>query len=134
VAIVVAPNTNFVKGGILIGFATNLGCGSGGVLKGRNLNRSSRLPTTITKVVRTPQMVFINLIMTTHVNTITDQPLMSSIIIGRYRSTNAKNPKGGYRQPFVIIAWMILYYDTWPNVSMPRDIKKIMLKILILSW
>jgi len=35
VEIVVAPNTNFVKGGILIGSATNLGCGSGGVSKER---------------------------------------------------------------------------------------------------
>jgi hypothetical protein len=30
--------------------------------------------------------------------------------------------------------WMILYYDMWPNVSMPRGIKKKNIKILILSW
>ncbi len=30
--------------------------------------------------------------------------------------------------------WMILYYDTQPNVNMPRDIKKKLFKILILSW
>jgi len=97
VEIIVAPNTNFVKCGILIGSTTNLGCGSNGVLEGRNLNRSSRLPRAIIKVVGTPQMVFINSIMITHVNTITNQPPMSSIIVGRYRSTNVKNPRGGYR-------------------------------------
>ncbi len=102
--IIVAFNTNFVKGGILIGFATNLGCGSGGVSKGRNLNRSSGLPTVIIKVDGTPQMVFINSIMTTHLNTITNQPPMNSIIVGGYRSTNAKNPKGGYREPSIVTA------------------------------
>jgi hypothetical protein len=102
VEIVVAPNTNFVKGGILIGFATNLGCESGRVSKGRNLNRSSRLPTTITRVVGTPQMVSINSMMTTHVNTITYRPPMSSIIVGGYRSTNVKNPRGGYQEPSIV--------------------------------
>jgi hypothetical protein len=43
---VVAPNTNFVKGGVLIRFVTNLGCGSGGVLEGRTLNTSFELRTT----------------------------------------------------------------------------------------
>ncbi len=32
VEMVVAPNTNVVKGGVLIGFTTNLGNGSNGVL------------------------------------------------------------------------------------------------------
>jgi hypothetical protein len=44
--IVVAPNTNFIKVGILIGFATNLGHGLSGVLAGRNLNRNLGLPAT----------------------------------------------------------------------------------------
>jgi hypothetical protein len=38
VEIVVAPNTNFVRGGVLIGSTLNLGHGLGGVLVGRNLN------------------------------------------------------------------------------------------------
>ncbi len=38
VEMVVAPNTNVVRGGILIGFATNLGSGSGGVLARRNVS------------------------------------------------------------------------------------------------
>jgi len=29
---------------------------------------------------------------------------------------------------------MILYNDMWPNVSMPRGIKKKDINILILSW
>jgi hypothetical protein len=54
VEIVVAPNTNFVRGRILIGFVTNLGHGSGGVLAKRNLNRSSRIPVAIIRIVATP--------------------------------------------------------------------------------
>jgi hypothetical protein len=37
--IVVALNTNFVRGGILIGSVLNLGCGLNEVLAGRDLNR-----------------------------------------------------------------------------------------------
>jgi hypothetical protein len=65
---VVAPITNVVRGGILIGFATNLGSGSGGVLARKNLNQSPRLPILTIGVVGTPQMVFTNSIMITHVN------------------------------------------------------------------
>ncbi len=68
VEIVVAPTMDFVRRGVLIGFATKLGNGSSGVLARRKLNGSLTLPTTTTRVVGTPQMVFINLIMTTHVN------------------------------------------------------------------
>jgi len=50
----VAPNTNIIKSGILIGSVTNLGNGSGGVSIGRNLSRSSTLLRLITKVVGTP--------------------------------------------------------------------------------
>jgi hypothetical protein len=64
----VAPNMNVVRGGILIGSATKLGNGLGGVLTRRNLSRSSALPIATTRVVGTPQMVFTNLIMITHVN------------------------------------------------------------------
>jgi hypothetical protein len=59
---------NVVKGGILIGSTTNLGHGLNGVLLTRNLSRNLKLPTVITIVVGTPQMVFTNPIMTTHVN------------------------------------------------------------------
>jgi hypothetical protein len=56
-----------VKRGVLIGSTTKLGSGLGGVSVGWKLNGSSALPTTI-RVVGTPQMVFTNLIMITHVN------------------------------------------------------------------
>jgi hypothetical protein len=51
---VVAPNTNFVKGGILMGFAMNLGCGLRGVLTKRNLTTNSRIPIITIRVVGTP--------------------------------------------------------------------------------
>jgi hypothetical protein len=44
-------------------------------------------------------MVFTNLIMIIHVNKIVDWPSMNSIIAGGYKSTNAENPRGGYREP-----------------------------------
>jgi hypothetical protein len=47
---VVAPSMNVVRGGVLTGFATNLGHGSGRVSVGRNLSRSLGL-LTITIVV-----------------------------------------------------------------------------------
>jgi hypothetical protein len=77
---VIAPNMNVVKTGLVIEFVTNLGGGSDGFLT-RNLNRNSRLLTSNTTVVGTPQMVFTNPIMTTHVNKTVDQLLMSSIAI-----------------------------------------------------
>jgi hypothetical protein len=73
---------NVVKRGLVIEFVTNLEGGSDGFLTRRNLNRSSRLLASNTRVVGTPQMVFTNPIMTTHVNKIVDQLLMSSIAIG----------------------------------------------------
>ncbi len=66
--IIVVPNLEVVRRGILIGSIANLGSGLDGVLTGRNLSRSSTLPTTITRVVGTPQMVFTDLIMIIHVN------------------------------------------------------------------
>jgi hypothetical protein len=65
---VVVPNINVVRRGVLIGFTTKLGNELGGVLIGRNLSRSSVLPIAITRVVGIPQMVFTNSITTTHVN------------------------------------------------------------------
>jgi hypothetical protein len=50
---VVALDTNVVKGGVLIGYVTSLGCGLGGILIGRNLNRNSGLPITTIGVIGT---------------------------------------------------------------------------------
>ncbi len=58
VEMVVAPNTNVVKSGVLIGFATNLGRGSSKVFTGKKLIRSLGIPTATIGVVGTPQMVF----------------------------------------------------------------------------
>jgi hypothetical protein len=48
--LVVAPNINVVRREILIGSTTKLGNESGGISKVKNLNRSSALPTMITRV------------------------------------------------------------------------------------
>jgi hypothetical protein len=56
------------EGGILIGFATNLGLGLGRISIKRNLSGSLEIPIANIGVVGTPQMLFTNLIMTTHVN------------------------------------------------------------------
>jgi hypothetical protein len=68
VELIVAPNTNVVRGGVLIGSVANLGCGTSGISIERNLNRSSGLLTTPIGVVGTLQMVFTYPIMTIHVN------------------------------------------------------------------
>jgi hypothetical protein len=72
VEIVVVSNMDFVKKGILLGFVTKLGSGSSGVLAGKNLNQSLALPGVTIGVVGTPQMVFTNLIITTHMNMTTN--------------------------------------------------------------
>jgi hypothetical protein len=54
VEIVVAPNTNVVRDGILIRFTTNLGNGSNGVPARRNLNQSLTLLIATTIVIMTP--------------------------------------------------------------------------------
>jgi hypothetical protein len=94
---VVVPSMDVVKKGMVIGSTTNLGRGLGGFLAKRNLKRSLGLPVVNTKVVGTPQMVFINPIRTTHV-----KPPMSSIVIGGYKSMDVGNSKGGHREPFAI--------------------------------
>ncbi len=96
------PSMDFVKRGILLGFATKLGDGFDGVLIGRNLNRSSTLPKITIGVVGTLQMVFTNSIMTTHMNMTTDRPSMNSMVVGGYKSANAMNPRRGYQKPFVV--------------------------------
>ncbi len=85
-----------IKRGVIIGSATKLGSGLGGILAERNLTRSSALPITTIGVVGTPQMVFINPIMTTHENKTINRPLMNSIIVGRYKSIEVENLGGGY--------------------------------------
>jgi len=46
-------------------------------------------------------MVFTNLIMSTHVNRIIDQPWMNSMAIKRYKSVDVANLRGGYRESYV---------------------------------
>jgi len=65
---VVAPNIYVVTRGVLIRFTTKLNSKSGGILARRNLNWNTTLPTITIGVVGTPQMVFTNPIMITHVN------------------------------------------------------------------
>ncbi len=60
------------------------------------------LPITTTGVVGTPQMVFTNPIMTTHVSRIEDQPLMNSMDAGRCRNVDVMNPKRRYQKPSTI--------------------------------
>jgi hypothetical protein len=72
VEIVVEPNIDVVKRGVLIGFVAKLGSRSGGVSTGRNLSQSSTLPAATIRVIGIPQMVFTNSIMATHGNKIVD--------------------------------------------------------------
>jgi len=65
---VVAPNINVVRRGVLIGFITKLGSRLGGVSVVKNLNQNLTLLITITRVVGIPQMMFTNSITTIHVN------------------------------------------------------------------
>ncbi len=51
--IVVAPNMNVLRRGVIIGLVTKLGSGSGGISARKNLSRNSTLPTT-SGIVRTP--------------------------------------------------------------------------------
>ncbi len=105
---VVVPNINVVRRWVLIGFTTKLGNELGGVLIGRNLNRSSVLPIAITRVLGITQMVFTNLIMATHVNRTTYLPLMNSMATRGYRSANVMHPRGGCWKPFVVTAPIFL--------------------------
>jgi len=108
---VVVPNIDVVKRGVLIEYVAKLGGGLSGILVVRNLNQSSALLIATTRIVGTLQMVFTNLIMNTHVNMITNQPLMSLMVIGRYKSANVANPRGGYRKPFDVIAPILDHRD-----------------------
>jgi hypothetical protein len=84
---------NVVKRGLVIEFVTNLGGGSNGFLTRRNLNGNSKLLASNTKVVGTPQMVFTNPIMTTHVNKILDHYYQSGVQftnLNHYRTLKVK--------------------------------------------
>ncbi len=48
-------------------------------------------------------LVFTNPIMTTHLNGIANQPPISSMVVGGYKSVDVMNPRGGYWKPFAII-------------------------------
>ncbi len=78
---IIVPNIYVVKKEVLIGSTTKLGSGLGGVLAVRNLSQSLALLVATTRVVAIPQVVFINLITTTHVNRIVNRPLMSSMAV-----------------------------------------------------
>ncbi len=93
---VVAPNTNVIRGGVLIGFVINLGSRLVRVSIGRNPNWSLTILIATTGVVGTPQMVLTNLIMIIHVNMTTNQPPMNSMDVGRYKNVDATNRRGGY--------------------------------------
>ncbi len=93
---IVVLATIFVRTGVLIEFATNLGHGSGGVLARRNLSRSSGIPIATIRVVRTPQMVFTNPKMTIHINMNIYRPLINSIAAERYKSIDVRNLGQGY--------------------------------------
>ncbi len=99
----VAPTMDVFWRGVLIGSAIKLSSGFNGILVRRKKNGSMTLLTSITGVVGTPQMVFTNPIMTTHVNRIKNRPPMNSMATGRYRNVNVVNPKGGYQKPFIVI-------------------------------
>jgi hypothetical protein len=57
---IIVPNIDVVKRGVLIGSVAKLGSESSRVLKVRNLSWDLALPTPITRVVCTLQMVFTN--------------------------------------------------------------------------
>jgi hypothetical protein len=78
---VVAPTMDVVKRGVLIGSVIKLGNASSGISTQRKFSGSLTLPTTIIRVVGKLQMVFTNLIMTTQVNKIANQPPMSSMVL-----------------------------------------------------
>ncbi len=58
---VVVHSMNVVKKGLVIKFVVNVSCGSSRFFARGNLNRSSKSSLVNTKVVGTPQMVFIHI-------------------------------------------------------------------------
>jgi hypothetical protein len=58
------------------------------MLARKKLSGNLTLLTTSIEVIGTPQMVFTNLVMTTHVNRTIDRPSMNSTTIKGYKSAN----------------------------------------------
>ncbi len=54
VEMVIMPNIDVVRRGILIGFVAKLDNGLGGVSTGRNLSQNSALPMATTRIIGTP--------------------------------------------------------------------------------
>jgi hypothetical protein len=48
--------------------------------------------------------------MTTHVNRTAYWPLMNSMVVGRYKSANVTNMKGGYQKPYVVTTLILIIY------------------------
>jgi hypothetical protein len=113
VEIVVTPNLNIVKRGVLIGSAAKLGRKLGGILVRRNLSQSLMLQVMTTKVVGTLQMVFTNMIMVIHGNKIANRPLMSSMAIGGCRSVDVVYSRGGYQES-VVVTTPNSWSQRWP--------------------
>jgi hypothetical protein len=65
-------------------------------------------------------MVFTNSIMTTHVNRTINQPSMNSMVVGGYKSTNAKNSIIGYQKPSIITARIPLSHKMAIMLSQTR--------------
>jgi hypothetical protein len=61
------------------------------------------LPITTTKL-GTLHTIFTNPIMIIRVNRTTNRPPMSSMAVKGYKRADVVNIKGGYREPFVVIA------------------------------
>jgi hypothetical protein len=70
------------------------------------------LPTVTTRVVGILQMVFINLITTTHGNRTTNQPLMSSMVAKECRSADAMHSRSKYQEPIVVTAPILDHKDS----------------------
>jgi hypothetical protein len=60
--------------------------------------------------------------MTTHVNRTIYQPLMNSIVIGRYKSIDFENLGKGYQKPFIVTA-EILNQLNGPSMILTRPNK-----------
>jgi hypothetical protein len=82
VEMVLVPNIDVIRRGTLIGSTKKMVSRLGGVSVGRNPSRSSTLPTTITRVVGIPQMLFTNLLMAIHGNKTIDRPLINLMVVG----------------------------------------------------
>ncbi len=133
VEMVIAPNIIVVKRGVQIKSITKLGSGSSGISTVRNLNRCSTLLVATTRVVGIRQMSFTNLITIIHVNMTIDQPLISSMAVGRYRSTNVVHPRGGYQKPIAIIA-PIFHHKDGHYCHNPILRKRVKVRLTLPKW